>query len=217
MKALLSTAYWPNIQYMSKLISPEGACIEAHENYIKQSYRNRCHVMSPAGMQALSIPIEKYQDLKCPIKDIRISEHGRWRHFQTQALITNYASSPFFEYYFDDLETFFTQKRTFLWDLNLEIIYKVAELTRMELNISFTDAYVEEYPLDYRNSINPKKQLPDPYFKEQKYFQLFKEQYGFMPNLSILDLLFNEGPLCPVILQACQQYPNDRKGTESKK
>ena len=107
---ILSTAYLAPVQYYTKLYAYEDVCIEAEENYLKQTYRNRCHIASANGMQALSIPIEKPDTLKCLTKDIRVSEHGNWRHQHWHALVSAYNMSPFFEYYADDFQPFYERK-----------------------------------------------------------------------------------------------------------
>ena len=109
---LLSSAYLAPVQYYTKLYAYAEAYVEAYEHYVKQTYRNRCLIASPSGVQALTIPVVKPASDKCPMKDIRISDHGNWRHLHWNALETAYRNSPFFEYYADDFLPFYTQK----WD-----------------------------------------------------------------------------------------------------
>ena len=195
---LLSTTYFGPVQWYQKLNSGDVTLIEAYENYCKQTYRNRCVIATANGIQALTVPVERPEngDLnRCPIRDIRISDHGRWRQLHWNALQSAYSESPFFEYYADDLHPFFERRYDYLFDFNMEICHKVCEL----LDVRPTDQYVKrdmlpEGTVDYRETIVPKRPLPDSSFQPRQYYQVFESRTGFLPNLSILDLLFNMGP-----------------------
>ncbi|MDR3252769.1 MAG: WbqC family protein, partial [Tannerella sp.] len=115
---LLSTAYFAPIQYYTKLAACSSVNIEIYENYPKQTYRNRCHIAGANGLQVLTVPVEKSAAPKCLTRDIRISEHGNWRHLHWNALVSAYNLSPFFEYYADDIRPFFEQKYIYLIDFN---------------------------------------------------------------------------------------------------
>ena len=115
---LLSSAYWAPVQYYTKLYAYEDVWIEAYEHYVKQSYRNRCIIASPNGTQTLTVPVVKPENGKCPIKDIRISDHGNWWHLHWNALESAYRNTPFFEYYADDFLPFYTRRWDFLVDFN---------------------------------------------------------------------------------------------------
>ena len=117
---LLSSTYFGPVQWYQKLNRYDVCFIESHDNYVKQTYRNRCNIAMTNGVQVLSIPVEKYDSLKCPMRDIRISDHANWRHLHWNALQSAYGDSPFFEYYADDLHPFFTKKWTFLYRIILE-------------------------------------------------------------------------------------------------
>lgn len=200
---LLSSAYFPPVQYFTKLISNEQCHIEQYENYQKQTYRNRCIIDSPNGALSLTIPIEKFPHNKCLMKDVRISEHGDWRHVHWQAFTSSYFNTPFFEYYQDEFRPFFERKFDFLIDFNEEIILKCCELIDIQTILTRTTCYAE--PLtnedDYRGSISPKRNWSDDKtFHPIEYYQVFAHKHGFLPNLSIADLLFNMGPESLVIL-----------------
>ena len=105
--ALLSSAYFPPVQWMQKLHRYGKITVEAHDNFTKQTYRNRCLIATANGVQALTVPIERYEGTKCPMRDIRISDHGSWRHLHWNALVSAYGESPFFIYYEDDIRPFF--------------------------------------------------------------------------------------------------------------
>lgn len=198
---LLSSTYFGPVQWYQKLNRYDVCYLESHDNYVKQTYRNRCNIAMTNGVQALSIPVEKYDSLKCPMRDIRISDHANWRHLHWNALQSAYGESPFFEYYADDLHLFFTKKWTFLYDFNLEIMLKMCQLLDIEPNIQETTTYLnaDDLPLqmpqitDLRDAIRPKHPLPDDAFTPIPYYQVYAQKHGFIPNLSILDLLMNMG------------------------
>ena len=194
---ILSTAYFPPVQYFSKILNYDNIIIEQHENYTKQSYRNRCEILSPNGIQTLSIPVIKKSGSKQFIKDVKIDYKNDWQSLHLKALKTAYLSSPFFEFYIDALLSFFEKKYTFLFDLNLEIINTILSELQIDISLNFTKEYKTGYDFpDFRSSIHPKEkfQIKDHSFKAVKYPQVFFEKFDFVPDLSILDLLFNEGP-----------------------
>ena len=203
---LLSTAYWAPIQYYAKLYAYDAVGIEAYEHYVKQTYRNRCIIASPAGTQALTVPIVKPESDKCAIKDIRISDHGNWRHLHWNALESSYRNSPFFEYYADDFLPFYTKKWDFLLDFNEAIREKVCELINLSTTPVQTRAYgdtgSEADTDDFRTLISPKMSVTeDKQFLCPDYYQVFQDKNGFIPNLSIADLLFNMGPESLLVLR----------------
>lgn len=193
--AILSATYFGPVQWYQKLNRYDRCLIECHDHYIKQTYRNRCTIATTQGMQTLSVPIERYDGLKCAMRDIRVSDHGNWRHLHWNALMSAYGESPFFEYYADDIRPFFEKRWEFLFDFNMEITFKMCELIDIRPTISTTDTYVADTAgmHDFRDTIRPKHPLPDEQFVPTPYYQVYKQKHGFLPNLSILDLLFNEG------------------------
>lgn len=193
MDALLSTTYFGPVQWYQKLYRAESVEIEQWESFQKQTYRNRCLIATTNGVQALTIPIER--GTSPLIKDIRISDHGNWRHLHWNALQSAYGESPFFEYYQDDLLPFFNKHWDYLIDFNEDIRIKICELIDIQPNVSFTEGYTSSPSMkDYRSAINPKHPEPDADFVPKPYYQVYQQKYGFLPNLSILDLLFNMGP-----------------------
>lgn len=206
-KAYLSTAYLAPIQYYCKLLDYQAVCIEKEENYLKQTYRNRCVIAAANGPLALSVPIEKPETLKCLTKDIRISDHGNWRHLHWNALISAYGTSPYFEYYQDDFQPFYERKYDFLFDFNEQLRELVCELLDLQPNISYTEVYTPDIAYDFREVISPKAKAEDTDFKPMSYYQVFEEKFGFLPNLSIADLLFNMGPEGLLILQQSIDRP----------
>ena len=129
------------------------------------------------------------------INNVRISDHGNWRHLHWNALQSAYGESPFFEYYQDDFRPFFTERWEFLYDFNEAIRTKVCELIDIQPRVSDTEAFDASPAIpDFRQAINPKHPEPDPDFTPKPYYQVYQQKHGFLPNLSILDLLFNMGP-----------------------
>ena len=214
MKALLSTTYFGPVQWYQKLYRYEEVEIEQWESFQKQTYRNRCQIATTQGIQALTVPVERGTSQQ--IKDIRISDHGNWRHLHWNALVSAYGESPFFEYYQDDIRPFFEKKWEFLFDFNEDIRMKMCELLdiqpkvyfslefkvySLEMNTQVAEKSTINYKhstinkrIDFRTAINPKHPQPDPDFEPKPYYQVYQQKHGFLENLSILDLLFNMGP-----------------------
>ena len=278
--ALLSTTYFGPIQWYQKL-NRHRCVIEQHDNFVKQTYRNRCVIASANGPQTLTVPIERYDGMKCAMRDIRISDHGNWRHLHWQALVSAYGETPFFEYYADDIRPFFEEHRwKYLLDFNLDITHTLCSLLDVRPDLTLSDHYIDADEticggggldgaveslggaaesfeeavkgldgaaeslggangldgaaesfegavnglngaaesfegavnglngaaeslgsssacslfVDYRDAIRPKHPLPDAEFEARPYYQVRAQRHGFLPNLSVLDLLFNEGP-----------------------
>lgn len=197
MVSLLASTYFGPVQWYQKLNQSDCCLIERHDHFVKQTYRNRCVIATTSGLQALTVPIERYEGAHCEMRDIRISDHGSWRHLHWNALQSAYGESPFFEFYADDLIPFFERRWELLFDFNTAITRKMCELLDVHPQIAFTEVYAsaeEEGVTDFRDVIRPKHPLPDDGFRPRRYYQVYEQKHGFQPNLSILDLLFNEGP-----------------------
>jgi hypothetical protein len=194
---LLSTGYFAPIQYYSEFLRAEKVYIEQFENFIKQTYRNRCVIMGGNGPIQLIVPVVKGRGPKILIKDLQISYDTEWQRNHWRTIFSAYSSSPFFEYYKDDIYPFFETKHRFLLDFNLKIHEIICELLEYENNAVLTADFekVPEGTVNLRERISPKiKTQSDNDFQTVKYTQVFSDKLGFVPNLSILDLLFNEGP-----------------------
>ncbi|HKK67615.1 MAG TPA: WbqC family protein [Bacteroidales bacterium] len=194
----LSTAYFPPIQYMSKLLQAKHVFIEAHEHYEKQSYRNRCRISGPNGIQSLSVPVISGRSPGQDICSVRIDYSESWQGVHRRSIETAYAAAPFFDFYYDDIRQLFTRKPVFLFDLNMKILNTLIRLLDDTKNPALTQNW-KKSPKgdDFRNKIHPKPQKSgnDKGFHPETYMQVFSERFGFIPNLSTLDLLFNEGPV----------------------
>ncbi|HSO88675.1 MAG TPA: WbqC family protein [Draconibacterium sp.] len=194
---LLSTAYFAPIQYYSKLLNAEKVYIEQFENFIKQTYRNRCVIMGGNGPIQLIVPVVKGRGPKILIKDLKISYDTNWQRNHWRTIFSAFSSSPFFEYYKDDIHPFFESKHQFLLEFNLKIHETICELMEIENTAILTHDFenVPEETLNFRESISPKIKMQNViHFQPVEYTQVFSDKLGFVPNLSILDLLFNEGP-----------------------
>lgn len=191
---LLSSFYLAPISYYAALFHANKAIIEVHDHYRKQSYRNRCVIAGANGPLSLTIPIEKPKGDKCGMRDIRIAEHGNWRHLHWNAIVSAYNSTPFFQFLEEDFQPFYEKKFLFLHDLNEELRQLICHLVGIETPCNYTSEYLKEAPsntIDLRESIDPKK---PPLMDEWKgYYQVFAGKQGFVPDLSIIDLLFNLG------------------------
>ena len=207
--ALLATAYLGPVQYYSKLLHYPEIIIEQHENYPKQTYRNRCRILGGNGLLTLSIPVDKGSELKVKTKDVIITYAEDWQRMHWRTIISAYNNSPFFQYYEDDFAPFYQEQRwKYLIDFNLEIQEMVLDLLGISTEIKLSSDYYQEAAeniLDLRETIHPKKQRqkPDLFFSPEPYTQVFEDKFAFQPNLSIIDLLFNEGPESVEILKQC--------------
>ena len=188
MECLLPISYLGPVAYYSAILQSEEIFIETKEHFIKQSFRNRCTIMGANGSQTLTIPKERKSSDKTLISDISISNQDNWQKSHWQSIVSAYNSSPFFEYYKDELLPFYNTKYSTLFDFNLKLTKTILELMQVEKKLNFTSKFQKEFNgLDFRSSKFILK-------NQEEYQQVFCEKYSFIPNLSILDVLFNLGP-----------------------
>ena len=205
MMTVLSTAYFAPVAYYALLFHEPEIVIEANENYNKQSYRNRMFIGTNQGPLSLSVNVEKGYEIKCPIREVKLSSHGDWLHQHEIALMSNYGNSPFYEYYIDDiLEVLHSEEQT-LFGLNERIRERICSLIGFTANLKYSERYMDsksEEFRDLRNTLHPKKDINEavPEFEARQYYQVAGQKQPFMPNLSILDLLFNVGPESLIVL-----------------
>lgn len=193
---ILPVTYLGNILYYAHLIS-RPCIIDIHSNYTRQTYANRTTIVSSCGIQNLSIPVES-SERKTHIAEINISTHSDWQQQHWRAMETAYRSTPFYQYYRDEIRPYYEQKWTNLASFDIKIQKLVLELLGYDnLSICISDSYishVQTAPNDCREVINPKKFDVSLYrCLQEPYYQVFDNKFGFIPNTSIIDLLFNLG------------------------
>lgn len=195
---LLSTTYLGPVQYFTKFLLYDVIWLETHEHYSKQTYRNRCNIYSANGKLPLTIPVLKGDEHKTLITDLRIDYNKNWQKLHWKGIESAYRSSPFYEFYIDEISGFYSKKFVFLFDFNLEILRTFLHLLDLNPEIKYTDKYslqLVENMIDLRDVINPKRSFrSDSSFQPAQYSQVFSDKHGFIANLSIIDLIFNMGP-----------------------
>ena len=195
-KTLLSTAYLPPISWFKIMLNAEEVIIEQHENFIKQTYRNRCHILAANGVMSLSIPAVKASSKKIKITDVKIDYATNWQKQHLKSIESAYRNSPFYEYLIDDLLPFYEKKHKFLFDYNFQLINTVLQMLEIKKEIKLSTSFAElaNNSFDFRNQIKPKKQSEKlTQLASKKYYQVFNEKHLFQADLSIIDLLFNLG------------------------
>lgn len=192
--ALLPLFYLPPVSYFTALNQYKpNILIEKHEHFPKQTYRNRANIYSPDGALTLVVPVVKGSKVHTPTKEVKISNDFRWQRLHWMSLESCYRRSAYFEFYEDGFARFYQQRFDNLFEYNQELLTMILKFLKMPVTLQYTDEYHREYPelTDYRNAIHPKK---DALVEQKPYFQVFEERKGFIKDLSIVDLLFNQGP-----------------------
>jgi hypothetical protein len=192
--AVLPMFYLPPVAYFTNLNAHKpDILIESHEHFPKQTYRNRANICSPDGMLSLTVPVVKGSKMHTNVKDVKISYDFKWQRSHWMGLETCYRRSAYFEYYEDDFAPFYKKQFTYLFDYNEQLLQMLLKFIKIQLPLQYTETYEAEYPTlnDYRDAISTKKEYQ---FEQKPYFQVFEERNGFIKNLSIVDLLFNQGP-----------------------
>lgn len=192
MKGLFSTAYFGPVSYYQKLFqSTEERILEVNEFFEKQSYRNRAVIMGANGRMNLIVPLEK-QDRKTLVKDRKIDYADGWQAQHAKSIVSAYRSSPYFEFYEEDFLKLYEKQEKYLLDFNLKCHEFITQELQEDLSFSKTESFLESFEgTDFKNIIHPKK---DSLVDEIEYYQVFEIKHGFQSDLSILDLLFSQGP-----------------------
>ena len=190
--ALLYPTYLPNIaSYI--VMAQSGACVfEICDSYQKQTYRNRCYIYGANGKLSLNIPVHYTQKNRQSTKEIQIENSSKWQSTHWKSIESAYKTSPFFEFYEDELKILFENPQEFLLDFNFECIAVINSCIGFEPVITYTEQFCKtNLESDYRFMVNARKESK---IETNPYIQVFQEKHGLIMNLSILDLLFNEGP-----------------------
>ncbi|MEY4085518.1 MAG: hypothetical protein RL074_1305 [Bacteroidota bacterium] len=204
MNILIHPTYFPSISHFAAIVQAEKIVFEMEDNFQKQTNRNRTYIYSPNGIQLLNIPVKHSKTAHQKTKDIQIENDFDWQKQHFKSLEAAYRSSPFFEYFEDDLLPIFEKKHQFLMDLNLEVFDLITRCLRMKIEYSTTTEYFHEINsneiTDFRFLANGKKDAS----QFESYTQVFDDKFGFINNLSVLDLVFNEGKFALDYLQSQQ-------------
>lgn len=202
MKTVLSSVYAGNLMYYSVLANSPQVYIDGFENFHKQSFRNRCVISSPNGPLKLIIPIIRIS--KNIVKDVKIDNRQNWRKIHWKSLESSYRSSPYFEFYEEEFKPLYLEKKIeYLLDFNQQINLVLLRCLNMDTEIIFSDSYIEKGGKvnDFRDIIHPSS-VPTQSVEKMKYSQVFQESQDFIYNLSVFDLLFNQGPLAKQLLDS---------------
>jgi hypothetical protein len=201
--ALVELQYLPSLEYFCALQQFDTIELEGCEHYVKQSYRNRCYINTAQGVEMLIVPLTAKHG-KTLIKDVRIDHSKKWQNNHWRTIESAYRKAPYFEYYFDDLRTILYRNHDFLFDLNLELLSFCLKSIRFDTTLSASVSYEKVPPphiFDLRSLINPKKPASERnLYKPVSYYQVFGS--GFVENLSLIDLLFCEGPRAASLILA---------------
>ncbi len=191
MDILLHPTYFPSISQFVAMTQADTVTFEVEDNFQKQTNRNRMYIYSANGMQMLNIPVKHAIGLHQKFKDVQIEYAFNWQKQHLKSLEASYRTSPYFEYFEDDIRPIFEKKHPFMMDLNFQILEILTDCLALPLSYSKTEEYfkIPEQSLDLRHLVNGKKD--NSVF--DSYVQVFDDKHGFISNLSILDLLFNEG------------------------
>jgi hypothetical protein len=200
---LIEPHYLPCLEYFCALLPFDKLVLEKHEHYVKQSFRNRCHINTAQGPVMLVVPLTAKHG-KVPFKDIRIDQTGKWQNNHWRSIQSAYAKAPFFEHYAPELHTILYRDFDFIFDLNLEVLSFCLNSLGLQKELSETENYQKEAGLqicDLRSQITSKKPYSSRTFYQPKpYYQVFGNT--FASNLSLIDLLFCEGPNALATLKA---------------
>lgn len=184
------TAYFPSISYLNAFFSTDSPFIEIHENFPKQTIRNRCEILTSNGVLILSVPVVHFSGTKQKTSEIRIDYSKNWQLDHIRAIQSAYASSPYFEEYFQDVQDLIKEKNDLLIEKNNQILCFLNQLLDKKSKFNFTS--------EFQNKIASQKSLflERETLNKKEYQQVFSYSKPFVPNLSMLDLIFNEGPFC---------------------
>lgn len=192
MNTILHPTYFPNVAHFVSMVHADTLLFEVQDNYQKQTYRNRAYVYGANGKLALNVPIKHSHKNRQLYKDVKIVNESPWQVQQWKSLQSAYRTSPFFEYYEDEIAPLFHTKQNYILDFNFKCLEVIFECLQLELNYTTTSEYQSNPSncIDNRHLVNARKEKEYPF---EPYTQVFANKHGYINNLSILDLLFNKG------------------------
>lgn len=192
MNVLIHPTYFPNIAHFVAIAKAKEVTFEIEDNFLKQTYRNRTYIYASNGKLLLNIPVIHTQKNRQKYRDVKIAQDTNWQLLHWKSLLSAYSTSPFFEFYKDELEPLFQTKTNFILDFNLKCFEVICDCLQLDVNILETETYEKTIvdKQDFRPLVNAKGKD----IKFDNYTQVFSNKHGFLNNLSIIDLLFNEGP-----------------------
>ncbi len=205
MNILIHPTYLPNIVTFVAIAKAKEVTFEMEDNFQKQTYRNRSYIYAANGKLQLSIPVVYSQKNRQKYGDVKIANDYKWQDLHWKSFESAYRTSPFFEFYADELQPLFNDPYESILDFNLKCFEVICDCLQLDVKLNKTEEYEKEPTAmkDYRHLVKAKK---EPSYQLDDYIQVFSEKYGFIKNLSILDLLFNEGPNALSYLES-QQLP----------
>jgi hypothetical protein len=198
--ALIDLQYLPNVNWMANFMAFDKLIIEQHENFIKSTYRNRCEIAGAGGKLTLTIPVAGGRDHHQKYGATKIDKTKSWQHAHWQSIIAAYGSSPFFDFYADKLEPFYNRPFELLFDFNIQLLKTLMQMLKAKKEFEFTSVY-EKMPMGVIDLRSTRQSMLNPVINHQRYYQVFEDRNGFMPNLSVLDLIFNEVPVAMSYIQ----------------
>ena len=193
MDILIHPNYFPNIHQFTQIIKANNILFEVSDNYQKQTFRNRTYIYGANGKLGLFIPVIHTHKKRELFKDVKISYESNWMDLHLKSLQSAYRSSPYFEYFEDDFIKLYSKKEKFLADFNIKCIKLISNLLDLNLDFKISNEYVEKTNdiIDLRDLSNARKEKK---IDTPKYIQVFESKHGYINNLSIIDLIFSEGP-----------------------
>lgn len=204
---LIEPHFLPNLQYLSKFLLYERVIIDDTQRYQKQSYRNRAIISGANQLLKLTIPLVKGKT-KQPIDKVHIDHKQNWPREHWESIRSAYGKAPYFAFYADQLKSFLDERCEQLLAFDLDLLNALLKLFQIPPHYKLRSELAEmpDAVVDFRDCIHPKRPLEDPEFSEVPYSQVFEDRWGFVGNLSGIDLLFNEGPGCKAILKQCIKH-----------
>ncbi len=193
---LIELQYLPSLEFFCRILNEESIQLEAHEHFIKQTYRNRCYILGANGPLMLNIPVIKGRS-NTPIRELQIDNRQNWQAIHWKSIASAYGNAPFFEFFSPEFKIAFEKQEKYLWDFNERMLTLCLRLLSFNhLKITYSTSYQKENETgltDLRSVIHPKKSFEDnSFYRPVPYIQVFGKK--FVPNLSIIDLIFCQGP-----------------------